>query len=172
MLRVIAMIDSLIVRSASRDDLEAIRRIYNEGIEDREATLETDVKSAEDLAEWWVEHDGRYAVLVAGEGSDIAGWASLNRFSHRCAHSAIADLSVYIARSRRGKGIGYALLAALEDEAVKGGFHKIVLHALNANVRGRRLYEKAGFREVGVFKEHGKLDGRYVDVVAMEKLLS
>lgn len=166
-----AMIDSLSVRSASRDDLEAIRRIYNEGIEDREATLETDAKSPEEFAAWWGEHDGRYAVLVAIDGEDVLGWASLNRFSHRCAHAAIADLSVYIARSHRGRGIGYALLTALEREAVKGDFHKIVLHALNSNERGRRLYEKAGFGEVGVFKDHGKLDGRYVDVVAMEKLL-
>jgi phosphinothricin acetyltransferase len=45
------------------------------------------------------------------------------------------------------------------------------LHALNTNDHGKRLYLKCGFSEVGVFREHGSLDGRYVDVVAMEKLL-
>jgi phosphinothricin acetyltransferase len=55
--------------------------------------------------------------------------------------------------------------------AAESGFNKIVLHALNLNEHGKRLYRKAGFEEVGVFKEHGRLDGRFVDVVAMELLL-
>ena len=165
------MATALTIESASASDLDAIREIYNEGIEDRIATLETSLKSAEDISAWFGEHDGRYDVLVARMQGDIAGWASLNRFSHRCAHSAIADLSVYVARLQRGRGIGYALLTNLESRARESGFHKIVLHALNANEHGKRLYRKCGFVEVGVFKEHGTLDGRFVDVVAMEKLL-
>ncbi len=161
----------MIVRPASRDDLAAIARIYNEGIQDGSATLETELKSAEDLAQWWGEHDLRYAVLVAAEEECILGWASLNRFSDRCAHAAVADLSVYIARSHRGRGVGIALLAEFERQAAAGNFHKIVLHALDSNLAGRALYRKAGFREVGVYEEHGMLGGRFVDVVTMEKLL-
>jgi L-amino acid N-acyltransferase YncA len=166
------MIDVLPIRRAGETDLDALRRIYNEGIEDRLATLETDPKSAEEIAEWFGQHDERYAVIVCTEGDAVVGWASLNRFSHRCAHAAIADLSVYVARSHRGRSIGFSLLTALEPLARDGGFHKIVLHALNANEQGKNLYRKAGFAEVGVFKEHGMLDSRYVDVVAMEKVLS
>lgn len=165
------MAELLVVRRASPDDLDAIRRIYNEGIEDRVATLDTDPKSRDAIADWWAEHDGRFVVLVALKGEVIVGWASLNRFSQRCAHSAIADLSVYVTRSERGRGIGAALLDGLAAHARAGGFRKIVLHALNANEPGKNLYRRAGFREVGVFCEHGKIDGRYVDVVSMEKLL-
>jgi L-amino acid N-acyltransferase YncA len=165
------MLQRITTRPVQSSDLEAIRRIYNEGIADRVATLDTDPKSPEEVAEWWNQHDERYAVLVATQDDTVVGWASLNRFSHRCAHAAIADLSVYVARYERGKGIGKVLLAALELRA-RGSFHKIVLHALNDNVPGKRLYESAGFREVGVFREHGRLDGTLVDVVAMEKLLS
>ena len=157
--------------SASAADLEAIRRIYNEGIEDRVATLEIEPKSPEDIEAWWNDHDEHYGVLVAVEENVVVGWASLNRFSHRCAHNAIADLSVYVARSRRGKGIGTILLTYLENHA-RGSFHKIVLHALNDNAAGKRLYASQGFREVGVFREHGQLDGKLVDVVAMEKILT
>ena len=158
------------VRPASVDDLDAIRRIYNEGIEDRVATLESVPKTREELEVWWQEHDDRYAVIVA-ETSGIVGWASLNRFSHRCAHAAIADLSVYVARDQRGRGIGRVLLDELVDIAVRGGFRKIVLHALDANEVGKRLYAGTGFREVGIFRQHGTLDGRLVDVIAMERLL-
>ncbi|MGA9019480.1 MAG: arsinothricin resistance N-acetyltransferase ArsN1 family A [Candidatus Cybelea sp.] len=159
------------IRRASSDDLEAIHRIYNEGIEDRVATLDTAPKSDEAMMQWWSQHNERYVILVATEPGEIVGWASLNRFSHRCAHSEIADLSVYVARSHRHKGIGYSLLTKLAHEAGKGAFHKIVLHALDGNEHGKRLYRKAGFVEVGVFKEHALLDGRYVHVIAMERLL-
>jgi L-amino acid N-acyltransferase YncA len=159
------------IRAANPVDLSAIRGIYNEGIHDRVATLETEPKTASDIAEWWAQHGDRYAVRVAVDDGRVVGWASLNPFSHRCAHRAIADLSVYVARSHRGCGIGFKLLDALMQDAVSGGFHKVVLHALNENLAGKRLYRKAGFGEVGVFKEHGVLAGRYVDVVAMERLL-
>ena len=98
-------------------DLESIRRIYNEGIEDRVATLDSDPKSAEEIEQWWAAHSGRFKVLVATEEERVTGWASLNPFSHRCAHADIADLSVYVARERRGKGIGYALLQRLIADA-------------------------------------------------------
>jgi phosphinothricin acetyltransferase len=159
------------VRHAAPEDIEDVRRIYNEGIEDRCATLDENPKSRDDIAQWWSERTGRYCVLVAVEEGRIVGWASLNPFSHRCAHAAIADLSVYVARASRGRGVGAALLAQLDAAARLHGFRKIVLHALDANEPGKRLYRKSGFAEVGVFKRHGLLDGAYVDVVAMEKLL-
>ncbi len=165
------MIESLTVRRALPADLEAIRRIYNEGIEDRIATLDVEPKSSDDIVTWWREHDGKYAVLVATASETIVGWAALNRFSQRCAHSGVADLSVYVARGQRGCGIGAKLLRRLEDEARAGGFRKIVLHALDSNEHGKRLYVKCGFREVGVFEDHGVIDGGFADVVAMEKLL-
>jgi phosphinothricin acetyltransferase len=163
--------DSFTVRRASRDDLETIRRIYNEGIEDRVATLDREPKSGEEIARWWSAHHERYAVLVATELDEVVGWASLNPFSQRCAHANIADLSVYVARRHRGRGVGYSLLSALTKKAARNGFHKVVLHAVDSNEHGKRLYRKAGFSEVGVFRKHGLLDGRYVDVVAMELLL-
>ena len=169
--RLTPVLEPIAIRRAFGSDLDLVRAIYNEGIEDRVATLDLDPKTPDDIAEWWTQHDERYAVIVATESDAVVGWASLNRFSHRCAHSSIADLSVYVARRYRGKGIGYMLLHRLVEEARASGFHKIVLHALNDNGHGKRLYRKAGFDEVGVFKEHGLLDERYVDVVAMERLL-
>ncbi len=159
------------VRPASHADLEAVRQIYNEGIEDRIATLDRDPKSLAEMERWWTQHSGRYTVLVATDARDILGWASLNPFSERCAHSDIADLSVYVRRDKRAQGVGRALLTRLVECAARGGFHKIVLHALNGNESGKRLYRKCGFSEVGVFKEHGIVDGAHVDVVAMERLL-
>lgn len=157
------------IRDATAGDLEAIRAIYNQGIEDRVATLDTDPKSSDEMREWWEEHDQRYAVLVATEASSVIAWASLNRFSHRCAHAAIADLSIYVERSRQGLGLGSLLMKPLEERARAAGFRKIVLHTFNE--AAMRLYRKCGYREVGVFEQHGRIDDRYVDVTAMELVL-
>jgi phosphinothricin acetyltransferase len=161
-----------VVRSATKRDLDAVRRIYNEGIADRIATLDTEPKSADDMAEWWANHTGRYVVLVAEDRSgSVVGWASLNPYSHRCAHRGVADLSIYVGREHRGNGVGSLLLGALERTAKANDFHKIVLFALASNTIGQRLYRKAGYAEIGVFREHGQLDGTFVDVLAMEKIL-
>jgi phosphinothricin acetyltransferase len=161
----------LVVREAVAGDLGAIRRIYNEGIEDRIATLDEDPKTAEDIQAWFADHGERYAVLVAERAGTIAGWASLNRYALRCAYGGVADLSVYVGRPARGSGVGSALLAALEATARARDFHKIVLFTFSFNAAGRALYEKRGFREVGVFRDHGRLDGRFIDIVVMEKIL-
>ena len=161
------------VRGASAADLGAIRRIYNEGIEDRIATLDEDPKSAEDIAAWWDAHQDRYAVLVAQDaGGAVVGWASLNSYSHRCAYAGVADLSIYVTRAARGTGVGSLLLRALEETARENGFHKIVLFTFAFNAGGQGLYRKFGYREVGTFREMGLLDGRFVDVMAMEKILA
>jgi L-amino acid N-acyltransferase YncA len=161
------------VRTASVADLDAIRRIYNEGIADRIATLDEEPKTADDIAQWWAAHGDRYAVLVAEHaGGAIAGWASLNPYSHRCAYRGVADLSVYVARDARGTGIGTLLLRALEETAKANEFHKIVLFTFAFNAGGQGLYRKLGYREVGTFREQGRLDGRFVDVMAMEKILA
>jgi len=145
--------------------------MYNQGIEDRVATLDEAQKSVEDIERWWADHGGRYAVCVAEEDGALVGWASLNRYSHRCAYDGVADLSVYVARERRGCGVGSKLLASLEEEAVRRGFHKIVLFTFGFNALGQGLYRKRGYREVGIFREQGRLGERYIDVMAMEKIL-
>ena len=63
------------------------------------------------------------------------------------------------------------LLVKLESLAKENGFHKIVLFTFPFNQVGQGLYKKMGFREVGIFKKQGFIDGELVDVMAMEKLL-
>jgi L-amino acid N-acyltransferase YncA len=87
------------------------------------------------------------------------GWGSLNQFNPRRAYDYVADLSVYVERTWRGKGVGGVLLHALTVRATQLGYHKLV------------LYEKYGFRTVGIYKEQGLLDGKWVDTIIMERIL-
>lgn len=165
------MLMNLLIRSSEESDIKSIQQIYNQGIEDRIATLETEIKDFFYMKEWFEKHNGRYKVIVAESEGQIVGWASLNQYNNRCAYDGVADISVYISREFRGRGIGKKLLEDLQSLAIKNGFHKMILFTFPFNKLGQGLYKKMGFREVGVFKNQGFLDGKFVDVMAMEKLL-
>ena len=161
----------LTIRDATLDDAEAIARIYNQGIEDRLATLETTLRSADERRDWLRARGQRHPVLVGESDGQVVGWASLNQFNPRPAYDHVGDFSVYVARSARGTGVGSTLLRALEERARQIGYHKLVLAAFPNNVDGMHLHERRGFETVGTYHEQGRLDGAWVDVILMEKIL-
>lgn len=159
------------IRPATDADVPSITRIYNEGIQDRLATLETKERGEDERRAWLAARAERHPVLVAERHGEVAGWGSLNEFNPRPVYRHVADFSVYVARDVRGSGIGGRLLEALIAQAGVLGYHKLVLAAFPFNEAGMRLYRRFGFREVGVYREQGRLDERWVDVVVMERLL-
>jgi L-amino acid N-acyltransferase YncA/DNA-binding transcriptional ArsR family regulator len=164
--------DGMEVRDATAAHAAAIAQIYNQGIEDRVATLETQLRTPEERTEWLATHNARHPVLVAVDGAGaVVGWGSLNVFNPRPAYGHVVDFSVYVAREKRGQGVGDALLGALEARARALGYHKLVLAAFPTNAPGMRLYERHGFTTVGIYHEQGMLDGRWIDVIVMEKIL-
>jgi phosphinothricin acetyltransferase len=163
----------VVIRDARAEDAEAIAAIYNQGIEDRVATLETQTRTAEERADWMAGKSHRHPVLAATDQSGaVVGWGSLNQFNPRPAYDHVVDFSIYVGRDQRGRGIGDALLGALVDRARALGYHKMVLAAFPTNAPGMRLYQRHGFVTVGIYREQGRLDNRWVDVIAMEKILA
>jgi phosphinothricin acetyltransferase len=159
------------IRDATGADADAICAIHNQGIADRIATLDAPLRAPADTRTWLTERGPRHPVIVAELDGAVVGWASLNRFNPRPSYDFVADFSVYIERGWRGKGIGGRLLDRLVELARAHGYHKMVLAALALNRAGIALYTRSGFTRVGVYREQGQLDGRWVDVVIMEKLL-
>jgi phosphinothricin acetyltransferase len=162
---------SVSVREAAAHDAPAICTIYNQGIEDRVATLETTLRTPRERAEWMAAKSPRHPVLVAERAGQVVGWGSLNPFNPRPAYDHVVDFSIYVLREARGTGVGGALLVALEARARVIGFHKLVLAMFDFNTAGIALYRRAGFRTVGTYREQGMLDECWVDVTVMEKLL-
>lgn len=164
------MVRQYSIRHARAEDADAICAIYNEGIADR-ATLETEPRTSEERRSWLAARDARHPVVVVESDGVVIGWASLNVFNARDAYRHVADISVYVARDARGRGAGTALLNRLVELARGIGFHKLVLAGFPENAASVALYRRLGFREVGVYREQGLLDGRWVDVLLMERLL-
>jgi L-amino acid N-acyltransferase YncA len=159
------------IRPAVIADAEAICRIYNQGIEDRQATLETTLRTPDERRAWLAGRAPRHPVLVAARGEAVVGWASLNPFNPRACYDHVGDFSLYVEREQRGTGIGRRLLDKLIETARGLGYHKLVLAAFPYNAAGCALYARCGFRTLGIYREHGMLDGNWVDVILMEQLL-
>jgi len=162
---------TLTIRPALSEDAQAICDVYNEGIEDGDATLETRLRTCEEQRAWLESRSERHPVVVAERDGAIVGWGSLNAFNPRPAYDHVTEFSVYVARTARGSGVGRYVLEELIAMAGAIGYHKMVLAAFLWNAGGMALYERMGFRRVGVYREQGMLGGKWVDTVIMEKLL-
>ncbi len=155
-------------RLATPADAAAIARIYNQGIADRNATFETRLRTAEDVAAWF---DGRHPVVVVEEEGKVIGFAATFAYSPRACYAGIAEVSLYVERGTRARGAGRLAVTELLGAAEAAGFWKLVSKIFSDNVASRRVAEALGFREVGIHEKHGCLDGRWRDVVVVERLI-
>jgi phosphinothricin acetyltransferase len=165
-------VDGVRIRIATADDAAAIAEIYNQGIEDRVATYETNRRSAEDQQAWLQSIAGRYPAVVALIDGEIVGWAGAGPYRHRECYRGIGEFSMYVRRDWRGEGVGDLLLAGLINEAERLGLWKLLSRIFPFNEPSRALCRKHGFREVGTYEKHARLDGRWLDVVIVERLIS
>ena len=164
-------VDSVHIRPANVDDAAAIAEIYNQGIEDRVATYETRLRSAADQLAWLRSIGGRYPAVVAQADGEIVGWAGAAPYRDRECYRGIGEFSMYVHRDWRRRGVGDQLLAGLISEAERMGLWKLLSRIFPFNDASRALCRKHGFREVGVYEKHARLDGRWLDVVIVERLI-
>jgi phosphinothricin acetyltransferase len=158
------------LRLAEAADAPAITAIYNQGIAERSATFETVPRQIDDLLARIA--DTRYPLLVATNAAGaVLGWAGLSGYRPRDCYAGIAEFSIYLDRAARGQGVGRRLLDGLVDAAQACGFWKLVSRIFPFNTASRRLCASCGFREVGTYEKHGQLDGRWLDVVIVERLI-
>ncbi|MFN8525272.1 MAG: arsinothricin resistance N-acetyltransferase ArsN1 family A [Chloroflexota bacterium] len=161
----------LVSRLATFQDAAAIARIYNEGIAERVATFETEPRSAEQIEAQLREKGDHFPTVVVELDGAVVAWAAASGYRSRPCYAGIAEHSVYVGREARGKGAGLVALEALFAEAESRGFWKLLSRIFPENVASLALHRKAGFREVGVYYRHGKLDGEWRDTVIVERLI-
>jgi L-amino acid N-acyltransferase YncA len=156
------------VRPAEPGDAQAIADVYNQGIAERSATFVTEPRSAEQVRGWMVQ---RGPFLVAEEEGEVVGWAGLSDYSDVPAYAGVGEFAIYVGRQARGRGVGRALLEALCLTAERDGRHKVIGKLFPENQGSRALCAACGFAEVGVHRRHGRLEGRWRDVLVVERLL-
>jgi len=146
-------------------DWEAVARIYAEGIATGHATFEREVPGREA----WDRDHLRAPRLVARDGEIVLGWAALAPVSGRCVYGGVGEISVYVATAARGRGVGKALLNGLIRGAEREGIWTLQAGIFPENVSSLALHRACGFREVGRRERIGQLDGRWRDVVLLER---
>jgi L-amino acid N-acyltransferase YncA len=162
---------SIRTRLATPTDAAAITAIYNEGIADRVATFETEPRTPAQIAQQLADKGDRFPTVVVERDGQVVAYAGAGAYRSRPAYAGVAEHSVYVARAARGTGAGRVALDAMCQAYAERGFWKIVSRIFPENTASLRLHERCGFRVVGVYQRHGKLDGEWRDCVIVERLL-
>lgn len=156
-------------RTAVWEDLPSVLEIYNEGIKERIATFETRLRNLTDIEIWL---SSGYPFVVACEGPDVKAFAITFPYSSRDCYSGIAEFSVYVRKGSRGNGLGRIAMEKLIAECESKGLWKLVSRIFVENFQSRKLMKSLGFREVGIYEKHAKLDGKWRDTVIVEYLIT
>jgi phosphinothricin acetyltransferase len=162
-------IQTMIARLATPADAAAVADIYNEGIEDGIATFETRPRTVDEVRKWF---GTRFPIVVVEQGGQVIAFASTSEYRPRDCYAGVAEFSVYVARSERGRGAGRLAMQLLIKEARAAGFWKLVSRVFPENASSRALLGTLGFREVGIYKRHAQSRGVWRDVVIVESLLT
>jgi L-amino acid N-acyltransferase YncA len=163
------MFSSISIRAGRPPDAPAVAAIYNEGIRERNATFETRERTPADVLPWLTSV--RFPMLVAEAGDEVLGWIAASQYRPRECYAGIAEFSVYVAGRARGQRIGDSLMRDFLGTLEVAGFWKVLSRIFPENTASRALCLRHGFREVGIYARHARLDDRWRDVLIVERLL-
>jgi len=159
------------VRLAGPGDAEGIRHIYNLEVTESTVTFDLVPRSLAEQLQWLEDHSGVHPAVVAVDGDEVLGFASLSPYRGRPAYSTTVEDSIYVARDHQRRGIGRVLLAEAVRLAAGHGFHAVMGRIVGGHEPSIALHRQCGFEQVGVEREIGRKFGKWLDVVLMEMLL-
>ena len=162
---------ALSTRQAQEGDAAVIAAIYSQGIADRIATFETEPRAAHQIATMLAAYAGTYPAIVVERDGVVTGCAWASPYRPRTCYAGIAEFSVYVDRAARAAGVGTLAVSALIEACEARGFWKLLSRIFPENTASRALCRRLGFREVGLYRRHARLDGVWRDVVIVERLL-
>lgn len=155
------------VRAATPDDAPAVAEAYNQGVEDRVATFQTQTQPPGAFA----ERIDAGVVAVAEDDGEILGAAWSSIYDAAPYYAGVREVTVYVSRGSRRRGAGRALLEWLAEHESGRGAHKLVAKVFSSNSDSLALFGACGWREVGTHRRHGCLDGEWKDVTVLERSL-
>ncbi len=159
------------IRLAHRADAEGIREIYNHEATRERTVFDLRPRSLTEQQEWLAERSGAHSVIVATDGDEIVGFASLSPYRPRPAYNTSVESSVFVRRDYQRRGIGRELLERLVALAAEHGFHSMIARIAGENESSVALHAECGFEIVGTEREVGRKFGRWMDCTVMQRLL-
>ncbi|MCZ7535853.1 MAG: GNAT family N-acetyltransferase [Acidimicrobiia bacterium] len=159
-------------RLAAPGDADSIRAIYNLEVLESTVTFDLVPRSLDEQTAWIHEHSGGHPAVVAVTGDDeVVGFGSLTAYRPRPAYAPTVEDSVYVRRDWRGRGVGAVILEELVRLARAHGFHSLIARIVDGHEASIALHAGCGFERIGVEREVGRKQGRWLDVVLMQRML-
>jgi L-amino acid N-acyltransferase YncA len=153
------------IKTMEPDHWNEVKRIYEEGLATGNASFQT---TAPEWDEWDKTHI-RKCRLVALDNNIIVGWAAMSSVSDRCVYGGVAEVSVYVSNSVRGKGIGKELLRILIVNSESNQFWTLQAGIFPENKASIRIHEENGFRIIGTREKIGQMKGVWRDTLILER---
>ncbi|WP_037309134.1 helix-turn-helix domain-containing GNAT family N-acetyltransferase [Amycolatopsis orientalis] len=157
--------EDVTVRALAEEDWSAVRRIYGEGVATGLTTFEIEVPTRKALDGNWLSGH-RWVAEIDGE---VVGWTAATPMSAREHQQGVAETSVCVAESHRGRGVGKALLFKQVTEADAAGIWTLQTSILTDNRAGIALHHSAGYRTVGIRERIVLREGTWHDTVFLER---
>ncbi|HFI0667770.1 TPA: N-acetyltransferase family protein [Streptococcus suis] len=161
----------IVIRNAQVEDAANLVAIYAPYVEKTAITFETQVPAVEDFANRIEKTLKKFPYLVAVEEGQIVGYAYASTYYARAAYDWTVEMSVYVQKEARGKGIGTLLYTALEEELTARGFKNFLACIALPNLASIAMHEKRGYQQVAHFKKVGYKFGTWHDIVWLQKSL-
>lgn len=160
-----AIVVSMNFINISEENYPEVARIYGEGLLTGTATFETTIP------DWkkWNEGHLSFGRIIAEKDNFFLGWAALSPVSSRCVYGGVAEISVYVSDSKRGKGIGAFLLKNLIEISESNNVWTLQSGVFRENITSHNLHIKFGFQEIGYKEKIGKLHGEWKDNLLLER---
>ncbi len=153
------------IKSITKDNFPEVMEIYIQGLETQIATFQNDTPIWED----WNKGHLDFCRISIFDNNKMLGWTALTPVSSRCVYAGVAEVSIYICKEERGKGIGKILLTELIRRSEENGIWTLQSGIFAENESSIKLHEKCGFRIVGYREKIGKKNGVWKDNVLMER---
>ena len=155
----------LLFRDLMEEDWKQVSKIYQEGLDTRNATFESNIPSWEE----WNSGHIKECRIIAEIKNKVVGWAALSPVSSRCVYGGVAEVSVYVSSKYSGQSIGTKLLERLVSESEKNGIWTLQAGIFPENKGSIKIHERIGFRKIGYREKIGKMNGVWRNTVLLEK---
>jgi len=161
----------ILIRRTREEDLPEMLEIYNDSVISSAATFELKTQTIETRMNWFRIHGKSYPLLIAVERGKLLGYCSISQFQKTSGYFKTVELSVYVEKHSRQRGIATRLVGEIIDKARTLGYHAIISSIANDNKPSIRLHKNFGFRRVGCLKEVGFKFSKWQDTTYYELIL-